>query len=125
MRNITDIARNKITLQEYCESRRNIDTHSFQVIFVPLMSILCLYNLFDGCLVYKDYTWAPSNNLLFRHMDQARRERKENEAEKENKNNQWCVALMNALKLILFVIFLFFDISSDIILLIEEIKKLC
>merc|ERR1712179_338512 len=59
--NITNgtLSTKKQMTKDYCENTSVIGTHDFQV---------------DGCLLYKGYTSAPSNKLLFSHMDSEERQ---------------------------------------------------
>merc|ERR1711909_32477 len=74
--NITNgtLSTKKQMTKDYCENTSVIGTHDFQVILVPLLAVVCIYSLVDGCLLYKGYTSAPSNKLLFSHMDSEERQ---------------------------------------------------
>ena len=58
-------------IQEFCKNNSVIGTEDFRMILVPLLAVVCIYSLVDGWLLYKDYTWAPTNKLLFRHFKES------------------------------------------------------
>ena len=58
------------------------------MILVPILFTLSIFSLIDGCLVYRNHSWAPSNMLLFSKKAKAELDERNTVEENELKEEE-------------------------------------
>ena len=92
LENDTNLLRNVSELDgplksDICNGK-SISSWSFHMILVPILFTLSIFSLIDGCLVYRNHSWAPSNMLLFSKKAKAELDERNTVEENELKEEE-------------------------------------